>query len=126
MMNIEDQPNLNFLFPHYVNIPFTDLKQASLHIMLSFASYPWGHQALNKTAGLIEYLLNRHNEDDYTAANIKYEILEKLSHVENVFDNRIQTEIRAYVRVGRHAPRISTAEDMDIEEDVTSETRITG
>lgn len=79
--------------------PFPDIKLAALTLLRSVNRYQWGQMALTRTAGLIEYLLDRKAEFDKDVLHAKFEVLKDLS-ASTVFDATLAEQIRQYLSAG--------------------------
>lgn len=94
----QNDQSLQFVFK-YIQNPFTDIKGAAYGLLKSICLLKWGHERLNKTGGLIEYLLDRTTESDKDLKIIKYEIICLLAE-SNVFPPRILVQLKNYVSEG--------------------------
>lgn len=79
--------------------PFPEIKITALCLLRSICVYKWGQQALNETAGFIEYLLDRSTEFDKDCVHEKYNVLKTLAD-SVIFDASTILQIRRYVREG--------------------------
>lgn len=79
--------------------PFPEIKLATLALLRSICKYPWGQISLSRTAGFIEYLLDRKAEFDKDIMHEKYVILKDLSS-SIVFDTTIGEQINQYIAEG--------------------------
>ncbi|XP_063704135.1 26S proteasome non-ATPase regulatory subunit 5 [Culicoides brevitarsis] len=94
----QNDQSLQFVFK-YIQNPFPDIKGASYSLLKTLCHVKWGHERLNKTGGLIEYLLDRSTESDKDLKIVKYEIICLLAE-SNVFPPRILVQLKSYVSEG--------------------------
>lgn len=93
-------PSNDLEFIHnFCRNPFPEIKLAALKFLRAVVAYQWGQIALTRTAGLIEYLLDRKAEFDKDVLHEKYDVVKDLS-TSTVFDATIREQIRQYVSVG--------------------------
>ncbi|EDV92312.1 26S proteasome non-ATPase regulatory subunit 5 [Drosophila grimshawi] len=59
--------------------PFPDLQLAALSLLKTLCGYVWGIQAVQHTAGAIEFLLSRHADLHKDVKYLKWEIMQQLS-----------------------------------------------
>lgn len=94
----QNEQNLQFVFK-YIQNPFPDIKGAAYALLKTICQLKWGHDRLNKTGGLIEYLLDRSTESEKDLKIVKYEIICLLAE-SNVFPPRILVHLKSYVGEG--------------------------
>lgn len=97
-VSLNGAENLAFIHGFCQN-PFPEIKLAALALLRSICKYPWGQISLIRTAGLIEYLLDRKVEFDKDIMHEKYVLLKDLSS-SIVFDTNISEQINQYIADG--------------------------
>lgn len=98
MILSQNDQTLQFVFK-FIQNPFPDIKGAAFGLLKAICHLKWGHERLNKTGGLIEFLLDRTTESDKDLKIIKYEIICLLAE-SNVFSPRILVQLKSYVSEG--------------------------
>ncbi|XP_045447090.1 26S proteasome non-ATPase regulatory subunit 5 [Melitaea cinxia] len=98
--------SMDALFENCKN-PFPDIRLASLNLLNAVCQHHWGVELVAKTAGFIEYLLDR--TVDYTKESkvAKYEIIKHLAN-STVFDENIIMRLQKYVEQGPFYTELST------------------
>lgn len=94
----QNDQSLQFVFK-YIQNPFPDIKGAAYGLLKTICYLKWGQDRLNKTGGLIEYLLDRSTESEKDLKVIKYEIICLLAE-SNLFPPRILVQLKSYVSEG--------------------------
>lgn len=62
-----------------LNRPFPDLQLAALGLLKTLCQFVWGVQAVQRTAGAIEFLLSRQQDFHKDVKYIKWQVMEVLS-----------------------------------------------
>ena len=79
--------------------PIPDIKVSCLSFIKTLCQYRWAIESIQKTAGFVEYLLDRRIEFDKDARFIKYKINEILSN-SSIFDGRTIVLLKKFVNEG--------------------------
>ncbi|XP_026496816.1 26S proteasome non-ATPase regulatory subunit 5 [Vanessa tameamea] len=112
--SLSKQPDaIDVLFENCKN-PFPDITLAALTLLNAVCQHHWGEELVARTAGFIEYLLDRSVNFTKESKEIKYEIIKCLSH-STVFDENILTRLLKYVEQGPFYTEIVTQVAMEEE-----------
>ncbi|XP_004925218.1 26S proteasome non-ATPase regulatory subunit 5 isoform X1 [Bombyx mori] len=96
---LSEQPSsMDLLFDICKN-PFPDIRLAAFGLLDAVSQHQWGHELIARTAGFIEYLLDRSVDFTKECKEAKYDIIKRLSNSE-VFDSNITSRLQAYVEEG--------------------------
>lgn len=81
--------------------PFSDIRSASLEVLVIVASQAWGQEYMSTYPGLIEFLLDRSIETFKECKEIKYKVVECLSQAESyIFDATTMQKFKQFVNEG--------------------------
>lgn len=97
-ISLTDNNDLTFLL-NFCRNPFPDIKCSALIALKSICKHRWGIIALQKTAGFIEFLLDRRVEFNADALHEKFNILSELSKSDQL-DASIIMQLKLYVNKG--------------------------
>ncbi|XP_050343371.1 26S proteasome non-ATPase regulatory subunit 5 [Nymphalis io] len=112
--SLSKQPDsMVVLFENCKN-PFPDITLAALTLLNAVCQHKWGEELVARTAGFIEYLLDRSVNFTKESKEIKYEIIKLLSH-STVFDENMLTRLQKYVEQGPFYTELVTQVAMEEE-----------
>ncbi|XP_049870417.1 26S proteasome non-ATPase regulatory subunit 5 [Pectinophora gossypiella] len=79
--------------------PFPDMRISSFTLLDAVCQHQWGEELVSRTAGLIEYLLDRTVDHTKEMKEIKYDVIKRLSR-SPAFDTSIILRLQTYVEQG--------------------------
>ncbi|CAH2105570.1 unnamed protein product [Euphydryas editha] len=109
----KDAASMEVLFENCKN-PFPDIRLASLNLLNAVCQHQWGEELVARTAGFIEYLLDRTADYTKESKEAKYKIIKRLSN-SKAFDENIITRLQKYVEQGPFYTELSTQVAMEEE-----------
>lgn len=84
---------------NFCKTPFNDLSFSAFNFLKSLAIFPFGQKSIAKSAGFIEFLLDRKIGVSFEVKQVKYEVVEILSR-SSIFDGTTIAQFCKYVREG--------------------------
>ncbi|XP_030028072.2 26S proteasome non-ATPase regulatory subunit 5 [Manduca sexta] len=94
----ERPPSMEIVFGLCKN-PFPDIKLAAFTFLDALCQHQWGEELVARTAGFIEYLLDRSVDYTKESKEVKYDIIKRLSN-SAAFDPNMITRLQTYVEQG--------------------------
>lgn len=79
--------------------PFEDISLAAFGLLRSLSYYTFGQDAVSRTGGMVEFLMDRSVRSTHEVKQIKYEIIQILS-ASNSFDAATTVQLNKYIREG--------------------------
>lgn len=95
---LQPEHNLNFLLKLCQN-PFEDLAEAAFGFLQSLVSHPFGQEAVSKSGGFVEFLLDRSWKHPAEIKQVKYGIIRILSD-STYFETNVIVQLKKYIREG--------------------------
>ncbi|XP_063533462.1 26S proteasome non-ATPase regulatory subunit 5 [Cydia strobilella] len=83
--------------------PFPDIRSAAFSLLDAVCQHQWGEELIARTAGFIEYLLDRSVTYPKELKEVKYDIIRRLSN-SLAFDESILLRLQVYVQQGPFYP----------------------
>ncbi|XP_063824245.1 26S proteasome non-ATPase regulatory subunit 5 [Ostrinia nubilalis] len=91
-------PSMETLFEICKN-PFPEIRLAGLALLDAVCQHQWGEELVARTAGFVEYLLDRSNDATKESKEAKYDIIKRLAN-SMAFDASIITRLQTHVEQG--------------------------
>lgn len=97
----------------YAKIPFPETRIPSYNCLEAMAEQDWGERAILQTPGLVEFLMDRSQENTKEAKDVIYTIIKCLASSDSVIDNHKRDMLEKYVRDGPYfsGTRVEVAVD---------------